>query len=274
MNAQKVLTQQDRHFLIELVDAAGRAIMDIYNQKDSPGHILKSDNSPLTQADLKANQILTAGLRDRFPGIPVLSEEESNAFAPGERPTMFWAVDPLDGTKEFINRNGEFTVNISLVVDGSPRLGLVGAPALGLLYFGSFGGACDFDDKALMRDKKGWRDIHVSGSNGAPSLNPLRIAISRSHPSVELDKWLKQFAKSETKEMGSSLKFCLVAEGLVDVYPRFGPTCIWDTAAGHAIVVAAGGRVLQLDGTPLLYKEPAQPLNPSFIASADSFLVN
>ena len=271
MKAQ-VCDEEDVQFLIELVDAAGLAIMDIYARRDSLENAVKSDGSPLTQADLVANQILVSGLHQKFPEIPVLSEESRNTFAKGERPQMYWAVDPLDGTKEFIKGNGEFTVNVALVVEGVPQLGLVGAPALGLFYFGLQGFAGDFPSKAQRRDKNGWHDVRVSEAHSNTTAGVgLRVAMSRSHPSTELQKWLTQFPKVDAKDVGSSLKFCLVAEGAVDVYPRFGPTCIWDTAAGHAIVVAAGGRVAQSNGEALMYCEPALTLNPHFIASCQNF---
>jgi 3'(2'), 5'-bisphosphate nucleotidase len=190
-----------------------------------------------------------------------------NAFSADEHPPLYWAVDPLDGTKEFIKGNGEFTVNVALVVNGEPQVGVVGAPALGLMYVGAKGDALDFPARARKRDAQGWKDIKVSGvSLDKTNKRALRVAMSRSHPSAELAEWLKQFESVDGRDIGSSLKFCLVAEGAVDVYPRFGPTCIWDTAAGHALVTAAGGMVRQWDGSPLTYTEPAKTLNPFFIA--------
>jgi 3'(2'), 5'-bisphosphate nucleotidase len=228
---------------------------------------LKVDNSPLTDADLASNDILVWGLATRWPQIPILSEESVNAFSAGEHPPLYWAVDPLDGTKEFIKGNGEFTVNVALVVNGDPQVGVVGAPALGLMYVAAFGQNCDFAARARKRDAQGWTDIKVSGISLEHLKNrALRVAMSRSHPSAELADWLKQFESVDGRDIGSSLKFCLVAEGAVDVYPRFGPTCIWDTAAGHALVTAAGGIVSQWDGSPLTYTEPAKTLNPFFIA--------
>jgi 3'(2'), 5'-bisphosphate nucleotidase len=275
MKASSMVNEEDAQFLIELVDTAGLAIMDIYARRDSLENALKADSSPLTQADLVANQILVSGLQQRFPEIPVLSEESRNTFVIGERPQMYWAVDPLDGTKEFIKGNGEFTVNVALVVEGVPQLGLIGAPALSLFYFGAHGFACDFSSKAQRRDENGWQDIRVSDTplNYSDGVG-LRVAMSRSHASTELEKWLTQFSKVIAKDVGSSLKFCLVAEGAVDVYPRFGPTCIWDTAAGHAIVVASGGRVVQVNGAALTYREPAATLNSYFMAYRENFHSN
>ncbi len=267
MNVSKVLDSQSLQYLVDLADAAGEAIMSVYAKRDQLQHALKADSSPLTEADLASNEVLVKGLQTRWPQVPVLSEESVNTFAEGEKPALYWAVDPLDGTKEFIKGNGEFTVNIALVLNGEPQGVVVGAPALGLMYAGAFGDVCDLEPTAKKRDANGWQSIQVS-SVKADSLGdkPLRVAMSRSHPSAELAKWLEQFTKVDGRDIGSSLKFCLVAEGAVDVYPRLGPTCIWDTAAGHALVAAAGGVVNKWDDRPLTYAEPAKTLNPFFIA--------
>jgi 3'(2'), 5'-bisphosphate nucleotidase len=261
------MDERGLQYLVDLADEAGIAIMAIYSRRDTLQNALKADNSPLTDADLASNDILVRGLATRWPHIPILSEESVNAFSAGEQPPLYWAVDPLDGTKEFIKGNGEFTVNVALVVNGDPQVGVVGAPALGLMYAGAFGQICDFAACARKRDVQGWIDIKVSGVSLERLNNrALRVAMSRSHPSAELEDWLKQFKSVDGRDIGSSLKFCLVAEGAVDVYPRFGPTCIWDTAAGHALVMAAGGNVLDLHGTFLRYREPAKTLNQFFIA--------
>jgi 3'(2'), 5'-bisphosphate nucleotidase len=267
MSGGKLLDAQGLQYLVDLADAAGEAIMAIYARREGLANAVKADSSPLTEADLAANAVLLRGLAARWPQIPVLSEESVNTFAEGEQPPLYWAVDPLDGTKEFIKGNDEFTVNIALVVHGEPQVGVVGAPALGLMYVGAWGDVCDFEAQAKKRDAKGWTPIQVSGvSVDALADRPLRVAMSRSHPSAELATWLEQFAEVDGRDIGSSLKFCLVAEGAVDVYPRLGPTCIWDTAAGHALVSAAGGRVSQWNGASLQYNEPAKMLNPFFIA--------
>jgi len=271
---QAAITSQGLQTLIALADQAGLAIMEIYERESPVQQKQKSDSSPLTEADLAANAILVAGLSAHWPHIPVLSEEGLNQFGPHEQPPLYWAVDPLDGTKEFIKRNGEFTVNVALVVNGEPQIGVVGAPAQDLMYVGCAGTHWQGAPLARKRSAKGWVDVRVSGyapgarTNGdthAPAERPLRVAMSRSHPSPELAAWLAPWGAIEARDVGSSLKFCLVAEGAVDVYPRLGPTCIWDTAAGHALVVAAGGRVCQLDGAPLRYATPAQTLNSFFV---------
>ena len=272
------VTPQGLQTLIAFADQAGQAIMEIYQRASPLQQEQKSDNSPLTEADLAANAILVAGLSAHWPHIPVLSEENLNQFGPHEQPPLYWAVDPLDGTKEFIKRNGEFTVNVALVVNGEPQIGVVGAPAQGLMYVGCAGTQWQDAPSARKRSAAGWVDIRISGyapgarasesanaATHAPAERPLRVAMSRSHPSLELAAWLAPWGAIEARDVGSSLKFCLVAEGAVDVYPRLGPTCIWDTAAGHALVAAAGGRVCQTDGAPLRYATPAQTLNPFFV---------
>jgi 3'(2'), 5'-bisphosphate nucleotidase len=263
--------------LLPLVDLAGEVIMRVYQQADL-GVQIKDDQSPLTQADLQANTILVEGLKKLWPKIPVLSEEGGDVFSKGEEPIYYWAVDPLDGTKEFIKRNGEFTVNVALIFRGDPVLGIVLAPALDKLYVGccninrafkdsdtSNTASAAFDKKAMRREAGLWVNIEVSNFNKKDSYRPIRIATSRSHPSPELADWLKQFKSYEAIEVGSSLKFCMLAEGAIDIYPRFGPTCIWDTAAGHALVIGAGGAVKNIDGIALNYSG-SKLINEHFIA--------
>jgi 3'(2'), 5'-bisphosphate nucleotidase len=252
--------------LVPLVDLAGDAIMKIY-QQDDLGIEVKEDASPLTQADIAANDILVKGLKSLWPNIPVLSEEGGDTSLENEESTYCWAVDPLDGTKEFIKRNGEFTVNVALIFKGDPILGVVYAPALDRLYAGYSNDARVFEGSenknAMKRHGNVWKYIAVSHCNTNNLKKTIRIASSRSHPSPELADWLKQFESYESIEVGSSLKFCLVAEGLIDIYPRFGPTCIWDTAAGHAVVRGAGGRLLTSNKEPIIYK-PSNIFNPNF----------
>ena len=269
--------QQMIDSLVPLVDMAGEAIMRIYQQADL-GVQIKDDQSPLTQADLQANSILVEGLKKLWPSILVLSEEGGDIFTEGEEPTFYWAVDPLDGTKEFIKRNGEFTVNVALIFKGDPVLGVVLAPAFDRLYVGYSNRSYAFENSntsridsaypiknAMKREAGVWANIEVSNINKNESHRPIRIASSRSHPSPELADWLKQFESYEAIEVGSSLKFCMVAEGLIDVYPRFGPTCIWDTAAGHAVLIGAGGRVINKGGITLIYTS-SKLINKYFIA--------
>ena len=220
--------------VLRIVEAAGTAILEVY----ASGHDVeyKADDSPITRADRAAHDILSAGLRQLTPDVPVLSEESAAEHAPGVRHRWsdFWLIDPLDGTKEFINRNGEFTVNVALVRDHKPVLGVVAAPVLNLVYYGVAGAGA-----------------FVAHAGGAaqpikvrhPAADPLVIVGSRSHRGDSLDSVLERIGAHEMRPMGSSLKFCLVAEGTADFYPRLGPTCEWDTAAAQAVVEAAGGSV-------------------------------
>lgn len=246
--------------VLELVHAAGAAILEIYTQADH-GIEVKADNSPLTRADQAAHAILSSGLARLTPGIPVLSEESAEHHPHEVRSAWreFWLVDPLDGTKEFIGRNGEFTVNVALVRDHRAVLGVVGAPALGLTYYGTVGGGA-------FRMRAGEAPVRISARRAAA---PLIIVGSRSHRGDSLDALLPRLGAHELRPMGSALKFCLVAEGSADFYPRLGPTSEWDTAAAQAVVEAAGGAVTRLDGQPLRYNERDTLLNPHFLAFGD-----
>jgi 3'(2'), 5'-bisphosphate nucleotidase len=266
------LLDSDLDYIIGLVDQAGAAIMIIYQDLNAfaEGQTTKVDRSPLTQADLVANQILVKGLKDRWSAIPILSEEGADSFDIDEELKYYWAVDPLDGTKEFIKRNDEFTLNVALIHMGIPILGIVFAPALDSMYLGYR----DQDSRSLKdrpiakkRSQCKWQQITVSSENLSNLKRPVKIVASRSHSSLELQNWLQQYPNHELLEVGSSLKFCYVAEGRADQYPRLGPTCIWDTAAGHAVVIAAGGIVRGIDRVNLSYSNPNQLTNPSFIAS-------
>ena len=244
-----------------LVADAGRAILEVY----ASGHEVeyKADDSPITRADRAAHEILSAGLARLTPEIPVLSEESAEGHAAEVRRGWreLWLVDPLDGTKEFISRNGEFTVNVALVRDHRPVLGVVAAPVLGLVYFGAEGLGAD-----VGHADEPDRPIHVR----RPAANPLVIVGSRSHRGDSLDAVLARIGPHEMRPMGSSLKLCLVAEGAADLYPRLGPTSEWDTAAAQAVVEAAGGKVTTLDGAPLSYNARDTLLNPHFLAFGDA----
>ena len=242
--------------LLPIVARAGAAIMRVY---DDPNFAVqrKEDNSPLTLADLESQRVILEGLAALTPSIPVLSEE--SAQAPwSERQTWseLWVVDPLDGTREFVKRNGEFTVNIALVQAHEPVLGLVAAPALGLLYWGAAGVGAFSHHRGAAR-----LPIQVSAPH-----EPLRVVGSRSHPSAATADYLARLGPYVQKGIGSSLKFCLVAEGNADLYPRFGPTSEWDTAAGQGILEAAGGHVTRLDGHRLRYNCRESVINGDFLA--------
>jgi 3'(2'), 5'-bisphosphate nucleotidase len=243
------------HALMPIVARAGAAIMGVYDLGFTVQH--KADDSPLTMADLESQRVIIEGLGEITPDIPILSEE--SAQAPwDERRTWheLWVVDPLDGTREFVKRNGEFTVNIALVREHEPVLGVVAAPALGLLYWGASGVGAFSHHRGAARVA-----INVS-----PPQSPLRVVGSRSHASAETAGYVARLGPHAMTGIGSSLKFCLVAEGKADLYPRFGPTSEWDTAAGQALLEAAGGHVTGLDGHRLRYNCRASVINGDFLA--------
>lgn len=251
--------------------AAGRAIMEVYEA--GPHVALKADCSPVTEADECAEAIILKRLAEAFPDIPVVAEE---SVAAGCVPVIdagrFILVDPLDGTREFINRNPEFTVNIALIENGAPVRGIVYAPALKVAYIGTTPGTDRPDpgaEKLVIGDDYTVTTRHkVTARLGETP--PVAIA-SRSHNSPETIAFLVENAITEYQPIGSSLKFCLLAEGAADVYPRYSRTMEWDTAAGDAVLRAAGGRTVELDGQPLRYGKKNQPTdcdfaNPFFIA--------
>jgi 3'(2'), 5'-bisphosphate nucleotidase len=235
---------------------AGEAIMEIY-----AGNIAvtrKADASPVTLADARAEAIILAALAAAAPGIPVVAEEQCEADGlPAATADLFWLVDPLDGTKEFISRNGEFTVNIGLIQGGIPILGMVHVPALEITYGGAGPGTA--------RRWRGATGAEPIAARRAPA-SGLVVVHSRSHENNEkFDAYLVGRNVAEKRVCGSSVKFCLLAAGEADLYPRFGPTMEWDTAAGHAVLLAAGGSVTTLEGTPFVYGKTGLR-NPGFIA--------
>ncbi|MEQ9490779.1 MAG: 3'(2'),5'-bisphosphate nucleotidase CysQ [Alphaproteobacteria bacterium] len=236
---------------------AGEAIMAVY-ATDFEART-KDDDSPVTDADLAAEEIITPALRALLPDVPVVAEEAAAAgHAPDVSGGRFWLVDPLDGTKEFLNRNGEFTVNIALIESGLPRLGVVYAPAIETMYAGSTDAGATRTVGDAAPQPISVRDIPDEG---------LTIVASRRHGDPELlEAFLGGRPVRETRNAGSSLKFCLVAAGEADLYPRFGRTMEWDTAAGHAVLAAAGGRVLTAENEPFTYAKNAIFENPHFVA--------
>jgi len=242
--------------VVELSRQAGSAIMEIY--QGPAFHVTqKDDKSPLTAADLASHRAIVAGLQNLTPEWPVLSEEsEHTPYETRREWHTFWLVDPLDGTKEFLKRNGEFTVNIALVEENAPILGVVYAPASGKMYFAARGVG------AFKQENSETLPIRVQRGPGGST----RVIVSRSHGSDETELYTRQYGQCEFVPMGSSLKFCLVAEGVADVYPRSGPTMEWDTAAAHCILALAGGTVTAADGQRLVYNKPSL-LNPGFLAS-------
>ncbi|WP_372600395.1 3'(2'),5'-bisphosphate nucleotidase CysQ [Amphritea sp.] len=247
--------------IIDLAKRAGAAIMAIYQQDFAVYE--KQDESPLTEADLASHHCIVNGLKQLTPQIPVLSEE-SGADEHLDRMSWqrYWLIDPLDGTKEFIKKNGEFTVNIALIDQGKAVFGVVYAPALDVTYWGDADGAFKESDGKV-------ESIRVSEIPAEGAV--WRVVGSRSHQSDEFKAFVQGLPDTEVVSMGSSLKLCLVAEGVADLYPRLGLTSEWDTAAAHAVVTAAGGQVLQYpELTPLLYNtRPDTLLNPFFSVCAD-----
>ena len=250
--------------VVQIARDASAAIMQVYASEFAVDH--KSDASPLTLADREAHRIITTGLQQLTPTIPVLSEESPaahHAYATRQHWSQFWLVDPLDGTREFVQRNGEFTVNIALIRQHRPVLGVITIPATDVVYCGAQGlGA---QRSAGMQTTT----LHVR----RPAAKPPVIVGSRSHRGDSLDAFLQRIGPHELCAVGSALKFCRIAEGSADCYPRLSPTSEWDTAAGQAIVEAAGGQVLDLAGQPLCYNQRESLLNPSFIAIGDPALV-
>ncbi|MBV9290288.1 MAG: 3'(2'),5'-bisphosphate nucleotidase CysQ [Hyphomicrobiales bacterium] len=251
-------------FLAEAALAAGPAVMEVYR---GGGDVeVKADGSPVTTADRRAEAVVCAHLSRALNAPPIAAEESIAAgkrLALGER---FLLVDPLDGTREFIARNGEFTINIALIEGGRPRAGAVYAPAIARVWFGGERAfVCAAADGSGFPEASAWRAIHA---RAAP---PRLVALaSRSHAEPETEAFLEMLPIAERLARGSSLKFCAIAEGSADVYPRFGPTMEWDTAAGEAVLCAAGGVVLTLSGEPLAYGKVAEGLrNPPFVAWGD-----
>ena len=258
----------DANALVALCREAGRAILEVRARGIDVER--KDDHSPVTQADRAAEAIILARLRRDHPDIPIVAEEEaSEGLAPERVGSRFFLVDPLDGTKEFVRGGTDFTVNVALVEDGQPRFGIVHVPATDVTYLGTVG--------------EGARRIEGSTSRAiscrAPA-TPLAVVASKSHRTAETDAWIAaleaRHGTCETVSVGSSLKFCLLAEGLADLYPRFGRTMEWDTAAGDAVLRAAGGMTFHTDGLPFAYGKRANWngegdvafANPHFIASA------
>jgi len=240
---------------------AGQATLVYYEDVEGMGVTEKSDDSPLTRADLAADRIITQALQAETPDIPVVSEESVEQEGAPAVGRLFWLVDPLDGTKEFIQQNGEFTVNIALVADGEPVLGIVHAPALARTWLGA---RVPGGEAHAVRISDGEDPAEIA-TRDAPA-DGLTVVASRRHGDPDqLAPYLHGHGVAETRNAGSSLKFCVLASGEADLYPRFGRTMEWDTAAGHAVLAAAGGRVETLDGAPLTYGKEAFA-NPQFVA--------
>lgn len=247
--------------IVALSKQAGEQVLEIYAQQDTQIIIKKSDQSPLTIADLMSHQIISTKLQQLTPDVPILSEESANiAFTERQCWTQYWLIDPLDGTKEFIAKNDEFTINIALIEKHQPVLGVVYAPALQTCYFATF-------EQGAFKQVK----------NEAPQLlhtkpyqsGKIKVTASRRHGSEALENFLQKLPEYLIIQRGSALKCCLVAEGQADIYPRLAPTSEWDIAAAQCIVEAAGGAVIDRQGNQLRYNTKAALENPSFLVVGD-----
>ena len=251
--------------LLEIVNIsvdAGEVILNYYNENVDV--IYKDDESPLTKADLASHKIITDSIKKITPDIPILSEEEFIDWKIRKKWKKYWLIDPLDGTKEFIKKNDEFTVNIALIENNRPILGVIYTPALNELFYSikNFGSYKILTKKKLNTLKEAKR-ISINKKKS----NQVKIVGSRSHSNPILKKWVnKNFNEFDILQKGSSLKFCLIAEGSADIYPRFGPTSEWDIAAGHIILEEAGGKLKSIDNKEILYNEKENILNPNFFA--------
>lgn len=247
--------------------AAGQEILTVYDQDQALEITLKDDKSPLTEADRRAHELIVERLQNLDSDIPILSEEsDAIDFETRSSWHRYWLVDPLDGTKEFIKRNGEFTVNIALIDRGRPSLGVVHVPVTGVTYLGKLGIG------AWKQDASG--DISTIATQSLElERGVVRVVASRSHRGEEVEALITRIEAGlgpcEVVSMGSSLKICLLADGSADIYPRLAPTCEWDTAAAHGVLAAAGGDIYTTGFEPLRYNQKAELLNPYFIALAD-----
>ncbi len=251
--------------VLSIAEQAGQAILEVYNRQNGELKVeTKTDDSPVTEADRVAHQVIVEGLESAFDGVPVCSEEsEDHQQQNRQLWSEYWLVDPLDGTKEFINRNGEFTVNIALIRNGSPVLGVVTVPVKGQAFVGGQGLG------AYKVEHRQWTPIKSRSVTGGKVV----VVGSRRHGAEAMKKLVRQleseFSQVEMISMGSSLKFCVIAEGKADLYPRLAPTSEWDTAAAQAVLEAAGGKVVNTRFDALEYNKPDTLLNPHFIALGD-----
>ena len=244
------------HYLIDIVRKAGSSILDCYKNHD-PNITYKVDRSPLTEADLKSHTIISNSLSS-ISDIPIVSEESDTIYITTK---TYWLIDPLDGTKEFINRNGEFTVNIALIDNHFPSIGIVYHPVSDAIYIGG-------KDLGAVKINKSnqYKNLRVS-----KVCSPVRVVASRSHLNNNTKNYIEKLGLVDTHYSGSSLKFCLVAEGLADIYPRLSPTSEWDTAAAQAVVEGAGGSVLTLDNNRMIYQK-TNIINNHFVVRGDNSL--
>jgi len=254
---RKILNERFIISTTEIAQEAGSAILQIYNSDFN--YKLKKDSSPITEADYISNKIITERLKILTPKIPIISEENSEIpYEIRSRWKKYWLVDPLDGTKEFIKKNGDFTVNIALIQNNTPIFGVIHIPVTNETYWGS-----KINGSFYSNSNNDIKQIRVSKNNN----NPIRLVASRSHPSEMLNDLLEKIVDYEILKVGSSIKFCHIASGQAECYPRFGPTSEWDIAAGEAIVSFAGGNVITSAGDLINYNAKEDYLNPNFIVS-------
>ena len=251
--------------ILELLDIAidaGKEILNIYNDEIIVNS--KEDKSPITQADINSNNLIVNRLKKLEPNIPILSEESLVEWEKRKNWGRYWLIDPLDGTKEFINRNGEFTVNISLIENNYPTFGIIYSPVNSLLYYAlKNNGSYKIKTDSNLSTLKDFNKINIKKEKNITT----KVIGSRSHSSKEFRNWVeKNFTNFELITIGSSLKFCILAEGEADIYPRLGPTSEWDIAAGHIILEEAGGKLKTIDNKDILYNTKEDILNPHFIA--------
>ena len=248
--------------LLNIAIDAGKEILNIYNDEIIVNS--KEDKSPITQADINSNDIIVNRLKKLESNIPILTEESVVEWKNRKDWIKYWLIDPLDGTKEFINRNGEFTVNISLIENNYPIFGIIYSPVKSLLYYALKNNGCyKLKTNSNLTTLKNFNKINIHKEKNITT----KVIGSRSHSSKEFLNWVKKkFTNFELITIGSSLKFCILAEGKADIYPRFGPTSEWDIAAGHIILEEAGGKLKTIDNKDILYNTKDDILNPHFIA--------
>ncbi len=248
--------------LLNIAIDAGKEILNIYNDEIIVNS--KEDKSPITQADIKSNDLIVNRLNKLESDIPILTEESVVEWKNRKDWIKYWLIDPLDGTKEFINRNGEFTVNISLIENNYPIFGIIYSPVKSLLYYALKNNGCyKLKTNSNLSTLKNFNKINIHKEKNITT----KVIGSRSHSSKEFLNWVeKKFTNFELITIGSSLKFCILAEGKADIYPRFGPTSEWDIAAGHIILEEAGGKLKTIDNKDILYNTKDDILNPHFIA--------
>ncbi len=255
----------NQEFVLDILNIAidaGKEILKIYKKNFNVD--LKVDNSPITEADINSNNLIKKRLIEIEKNIPILTEESLVNWETRRVWNKYWLIDPLDGTKEFINRNGEFTVNISLIENNSPIFGVIYAPEKSLLYYGiKNNGSYKLITQDNINKLTEFKKININKNIASK----IKIIGSRSHSNKDFHTWVENnFSQYELISIGSSLKFCIIAEGTADIYPRLGPTSEWDIAAGHVILEEAGGKLKSFDNTEILYNTKKNIINPNFLA--------